>query len=590
MKGSGETTLNGTQAEYAAPDDTGAQAKGATRDDTGAQAEYAAPDDTGAQAAVDAADSLPAVLARHLREGADRVFLICPETGRTLTFAQLALAARRQGQWLLAAGHRPGDHIALLLPGGFDTVALCLSCMLTGYVPVPLSLLAADTALAWIITHCGTKTVITSREYAPRLRGVLDSLPPAGRPLMAIRERDFPTGGADSPKPEDFPSRTGDNPFIPIPSATDEAAIYTPHPADDPAACGQPLSARSPALLIYTSGTTGLPKGVVMTHGNMLAAAERIARWHRLTPQDRLLCALPLYHINGQVIGTLVPFVSGGSLVAPRRFSVSRWWGMVARYHCTWLNLVPTMIAFLLHGASDGDARYPWVKFARSASAPLPPARHRQFEQRFGITVIEGMGMTESGSLAFCNPHTGRVYGSVGLPCGIETAVAGPGGERLADNRCGEILLRGPNIMAGYHRDSAQTAAAIDAGGWLHTGDLGYRDARGFYFITGRMKEIIIKGGENIAPREIDEALADFPGLSDAAAFAIPDADYGQNIAAALVLRAGMVLDEAGLRAWCLERLGSFKAPVHFYIVTALPRGGSGKVQRLALCARFAEV
>ncbi|WP_413730203.1 AMP-binding protein [Sodalis sp. RH22] len=551
MKGSGEATVNGAEAEEAALGNTGAEAERAARGDTGTEEEDAAPD---------AADSLPAVLARHLREGADRVFLICPETERTLTFAQLALAARRQDERLMATGHRPGDHIALLLPGGFDTVALCLSCMLTGYVPVPLSLLAADTALAWIITHCGTKTVITSRESAPRLRRVLDSLPPAGRPLMVIRERDLPM---------------------------DDAVICKPHPADDPAACPRQLSARSPALLMYTSGTTGLPKGVVMTHGNMLAAAERIARWHRLTPQDRLLCALPLYHINGQVIGTLVPFVSGGSLVAPRRFSVSRWWGMVARYHCTWLNLVPTMIAFLLHGASDGDARYPWVKFARSASAPLPPARHRQFEQRFGITVIEGMGMTESGSLAFCNPHTGRVYGSVGLPCGIETAVAGPGGERLADNRCGEILLRGPNIMAGYHLDSAQTAAAIDAGGWLHTGDLGYRDARGFYFITGRMKEIIIKGGENIAPREIDEALADFPGLSDAAAFAIPDADYGQNIAAALVLRAGMVLDEAGLRAWCLERLGSFKAPVCFYIVTALPRGGSGKVQRLALCARF---
>ncbi|XBS71329.1 AMP-binding protein [Acerihabitans sp. KWT182] len=522
-------------------------------------------------------DSLPSVLARHLRERADDVFLICPETGRTLRYGQLAQAARRQSTALRAAGRLPGENIALLLPGGFDTVTLCLSCMLSGYVPVPLNLLAADTVLAWIIGHCGAKTVITCREYAPRLRDVLTRLPAAKRPPVLIRERDLPIEVTDALAPEAVPPEN--NPVV----------RTVPTPAD-PQTSRQSISAHSPALLVYTSGTTGKPKGVVLTQGNLLAAARHIARWHRLTPQDRLLCALPLYHINGQVIGTLVPFVTGGSVVAPVRFSVSRWWGMVERYRCTWLNLVPTMIAFLLRAApDDGPAAgppYPWVKFARSASAPLSPAQHRQFEQRFGIAVIEGMGMTESASLAFCNPRDGQVYGSVGLPCGIEAMVAGSGGEPLGDNRAGEILLRGPNIMAGYFREGDQTLAAIDRRGWLHSGDLGYRDPRGFYFITGRIKEIIIKGGENIAPREIDEALAEFPALREAAAFAIPDADYGQNVAAALVLHSGMAFDEAGLRAWCLERLGAYKVPVRFYIVAELPRGGSGKVQRLALCAR----
>nr|WP_255557011.1 AMP-binding protein [Sodalis sp. dw_96] len=569
-------------------------------------------------------------MARHLREGADRVFLICPETERTLTFGQLALAARRQSRGLRAAGRLPGDHIALLLPGGFDTVTLCLSCMLNGYVPVPLSLLAADTALAWIIAHSGAKIVMTCRDYAPRLRGVLNSLPRAERPVMVIRERDMPASDRDHLDSEDLPPQPINDPIShhshPADDLrqADDAITPNSRQAGDLTTHQRLLNAHTPALLIYTSGTTGKPKGVVLTHGNVLAAAERIARWHHLTARDRLLCALPLYHINGQIIGTLVPFVTGGSLVAPGRFSVSRWWNMVERYRCTWLNLVPTMIAFLLHGAPDnnpdgngdnnrdgnrdnnrdnnrdgkpdgnsagisaGNPGYPWVKFARSASAPLSPTQHRQFEQRFGIPVIEGMGMTESGSLAFCNPHNDRVYGSVGLPCGIEAAVAGAGGELLGDNNRGEILLRGPNIMAGYYRDRPQTAAAIDGRGWLHSGDLGYRDPRGFYFITGRMKEIIIKGGENIAPREIDEALADFPCLREAAAFAIPDADYGQNIAAALVLHSGMALDEAGLRAWCLERLGSYKVPARFYIVEALPRGGSGKLQRLALSDRFA--
>jgi len=519
--------------------------------------------------------ALDGVLSLHVRERPDAVFLLCPQTDRTLTFHQLALAARRIIVAPRMADNRPGDKIALLLPGGFDTVTLSLSLMLTGYVPVPLNLLAADEALGWIIAHSGVGKIITCADYSERLQRVLSVMPVAKRPVILVRETDLPpVGGAEM-------TPVADNATVSAagsPAWQPEAGVALPG--------GSPrLTSETPALLIYTSGTTGKPKGVLLTHGNLLAAAGEIIRWHRLTPQDRLLCALPLYHINGQVIGTLASFIAGGSLVAPPRFSVSEWWSTVARYRCTWLNLVPTMIAFLLNGAAP--IRCPGVKFARSASAPLSVAQHRQFEQQFGIPVIEGMGMTESGSLAFCNPHDNQVHGSIGLPCGVEAAVIDADGRQLADDQDGEIILRGPNIMSGYYRNQDQTAAVIDGQGWLHSGDRGHRDARGFYFITGRMKEIIIKGGENIAPKEIDEALAEYPAIREAAAFAIPDADYGQNIAAALVLNNGDLLDEAGLRVWCRQRLGTYKVPVRFIVVEALPRGGSGKVQRLALCAQF---
>ncbi|MDW8469537.1 MAG: AMP-binding protein [Burkholderiales bacterium] len=244
--------------------------------------------------------------------------------------------------------------------------------------------------------------------------------------------------------------------------------------------------------------------------------------------------------MNGQVIATLAPFVSGGSVIAPRRFSVSRVVGIVERHAPTWINLVPTIIAYLLSAASGAGARrFPSVRFARSASAPLAPEQQRAFERVFGIPVFEAMGMTETASVAFCNPQdpARRKYGSVGLPCGVEAKVVDPAsGRALPDGVAGEICLRGPNVMAGYCKESPeQTAQAFDRDGFLRSGDLGYRDADGYYFVTGRLKELIIKGGENIAPREIDEALLRHPAVLEAAAVGVPDPAYGQEIVAFVV-------------------------------------------------------
>ncbi len=282
------------------------------------------------------------------------------------------------------------------------------------------------------------------------------------------------------------------------------------------------------------------------------------------------------------------PLVSGGSVVMPHRFSVREWWALVERYRPTWINVVPTIIAYLTHGPSLTPAQSAacrGVRFGRAASAPLPPEQHRAFEQRFGISVIEAMGLTECASIAFSNPLDPgkRKYGSPGRPLGVEARVVAPDGAVLGADAAGEIELRGESVMQGYYKDPEATAQALRAGGWLATGDLGYRDRDGFYFITGRLKELIIKGGENIAPREIDEALLKHPAVLEAAAVGIPDPNYGQDIVACVVLKPGAACSPDELREHCLQELGRYKTPKEFRFVAELPKGPSGKLQRLKL-------
>jgi long-chain acyl-CoA synthetase len=495
-------------------------------------------------------ETIGAVLSAQARRAPDAPLVIAPEARRQLTYGGLAGLTRKLSRFLAARGVPPGGSVALYLHNGYQTTALFLGIMATGHVVAPLNLLSQSRQLSWVLRHAAPQLVITCPAHAGSLAEALADVPDP--PQVAVIDIDAAAildgerGRAAEPRPASRPTDT--------------------------------------ALLMYTSGTTGTPKGVMLSHANLLAGARAIAGWHGLGRADRVLSSLPLYHINGQVIATLAPFVSGGSIVAPHRFSASQWWGLVETYHCTWINMVPTIIAYLLNAEGAGQRRFQTVRFGRSASAPLPPDQHRAFEARFGIPVVEGMGMTESASTVFCNPHDARRrIGSPGLPCGAEAGIIDTAGRRLGIGEVGEIVLRGPNVMTGYYKDPVKTAEAIDSDGWLRTGDLGYRDADGFYFITGRLKELIIKGGENIAPREIDEALLRHPSILEAAAFAIPDAAYGQEIAAALILKPGASIDLSELRAWCLEELGRYKTPVRFHVVTELPTGPSGKVQRLRL-------
>ena len=482
--------------------------------------------------------TLREVLAAHAAGGPDRPFLVAPETGRVLRYGEIERQARNLARFLASRGLRRGDKVALYLPNGYQATLLFLSAMAGGFVVVPLNLVAQRSQLAYVLGHCGCKLLFTSRDYEAPLAAA-----------MAEAKRGIEAITIDPDAAELF-----------VEKELPKSKLEKIRPTD-------------PALLMYTSGTTGVPKGVLLTQANLVAGASSVARWHGLTRADRCLSSLPLYHINGQVIATLTPFVSGGSVIAPHRFSVSTWWEAAEKHGATWINMVPTIVAYLLNAAGERRRRFPRIRFGRSASAPLAPEQHRAFEAAFGMPVIECMGMTETASVCFANPQEGeRRIGSVGLPCGIEARVTE-----------GEIQLRGPNVMSGYYRSRDQTAAAFAPGGWLRTGDLGRRDADGFYYITGRRKELIIKGGENIAPREIDEALLRHPAILEAASVGIADANYGQEIMACVVLKAERTCSVEELRDFCLTELGAYKTPKVIRFVEALPKGPSGKVQRLKL-------
>jgi len=298
-----------------------------------------------------------------------------------------------------------------------------------------------------------------------------------------------------------------------------------------------------------------------------------------------VLAVLPLYHINAFAVTMLAPLAHGGSLAMPPRFSAARFWQQAADSGCTWINVVPTMISYLLEGPVPAREQTARLRFCRSASAALPPEHLLAFEQRFGIGIIETMGLTETVAPAFSNPldPDRRKVGSVGRASGCEARVVDATLQPVADGATGEIAIRGPNVMRGYYKDPAATAAAFTPDGWLRTGDLGHRDGDGFFFVTGRIKELIIKGGENIAPREIDEVLLAHPAVLEAAATGLPDRHYGQDILACVVLREGCACTEEALRLFCVERLGAFKTPKVIRFVAELPRGPSGKVQRLKL-------
>jgi long-chain acyl-CoA synthetase len=487
---------------------------------------------------------------RHSVAQPDAPFLLAPESGTTLSYSGLRLTAQALCAELAALGVRPGEVVSYLLPNGAAAASVFLGAMYGGFIVSPISMLAQDALIEYNIAHSETRVVYAAPEFVERLEAII--------------------------------ARAGSRAIV---RPTSPDGLQLPWVSETPPA-GIP-DERSPALLMYTSGTTGRPKGALLSHANLIHAGRSVAHAHALTQGDRVLSSLPLYHVNGQCIGTISPLVSGGSIVMPHRFSVSQWWSLVDAYQPTWLNVVPTIIAYLLNDAERAPQAEACggVRFARSASAPLPPEHHRAFEARFGISVLEAMGLTECASVAFANPldPEQRRLGSPGKPLGLEARVVAPDGTALPDGEQGEIELRGDNVMLRYHNDPDATARTLREAGWLATGDLGYRDADGFYFITGRLKELIIKGGENIAPREIDEALLKHPAVLEAAAVGIPDRDYGQEILACVVLKHDCACSEAELRAHCLAELGRYKTPKTFRFVAELPKGPSGKVQRLKL-------
>ena len=479
-------------------------------------------------------------------------YFIAPHTGHSLTFKELRDSCVAVSSMLAERSVRPGEHVSLVLGNGIQTLRLLLGAMYGGYCVHPVNLLSQPEQMRYVIDHADARVVFAAPEWIERLRDLTATI---ARPIELIAVE---PDAASLPR-KDAAMRAQVPPIAPTPDA--------------------------PALLMYTSGTTGKPKGVLLTQANLAENALAISREHCLDSSDRVAAVLPLYHINGFAVTMLAPLAHGGSLVMPPKFSAAGFWDMAIDQGCTWLNIVPTIVSYLLEGAAPAPSQLSRIRFCRSASAALPPEHHRAFEVKFGVDIIETMGLTETVAPAFSNPIEPqlRKIGSVGRTSGCDARVVDQAGVALSDGSVGEIVIRGPQVTPGYYKNPEATAAAFFPDHWLRTGDIGYRDSDGFFFITGRIKELIIKGGENIAPREIDEALLRHPAVLDAAAVGIPDRHYGQDIMACVIVREGQRCSEQELRDFCSRELGRYKTPKVIRFVDDLPRGPSGKVQRLKL-------
>lgn len=362
--------------------------------------------------------------------------------------------------------------------------------------------------------------------------------------------------------------------------------------AENPHSAARAGTGDEVALVLHTSGTTSKPKLVPLTHRNLLSSARHIAHTLALTPADRCLNVMPLFHIHGLVGGLLSSLTAGASVACPPRFETAKFFGWLEEFCPTWYSAVPTMHAAILGQAAGNGAlikAHP-LRFIRSSSAALPPAMMAELERVFGVPAIEAYGMTEAAHQMASNPLPPgvRKSGSVGRAAGPEIAILDSANRPLGAEETGEIAIRGTNVTLGYDQNPTANATAF-TDGWFRTGDQGRMDADGYLFVTGRLKEIINRGGEKISPREVDEALLEQPGVAQAVAFALRHATLGEELAAAVVPKAGATLDEFELREALATRFPRFKVPSRIVVVREIPKGPTGKVQRIGLEDRLAE-
>ena len=486
-------------------------------------------------------------------------FVFYPETGNRYTWKEFQVRLQSIAGYLTGLKLPSGVPVTGLLGNGQASLEFFLGGMYGGLQVLLANPLAGPDILSYVLDHSETTTLFVAPQY--------ENLTEKAFSKLSKNPKKIPTHPDNGP---DW-SKLGI-----------EKSISLPIPSPSKA-----------ALLIYTSGTTGRPKGVIHTHESLLHGGWNTQLAHELTSEDRTLCILPLYHINAQAVSVMGTLVSGSGLVMPERFKVSEFWQCMLEGKCTWFSAVPTIFSYLMNADENTDLKSQLVnvRFGRSASAPLPPALHEAFQARFGLSIVETLGITETAAPLLSNPIDPKLHklGSTGIAYGNEVRVADALGKIATTGEESEVQVRGRNVMKGYLKNPEATREAFTADGWYRTGDLGKMDVDGYVFISGRIKELIIKGGENIAPREIDDVLYRHESVLEAAAFPLPDVHYGQTVAVAIAPRPGKEVTESALRKLCLESMGEYRAPSQYFFLEELPKGPSGKIQRLKLTEIFSD-
>jgi acyl-CoA synthetase (AMP-forming)/AMP-acid ligase II len=468
-----------------------------------------------------------------LRAGArDHAALVTAETGDVLSYERLQEEVAALAGRLASVGVGRGSRVGLVLPEGPDFLLVLLALVTLGATAAPLN------------------PAYKRDEYAFYLEDL--------RPGLLI----VPEGGGEAVR-----EAAGESvPTVEIGALPEREAPYEPAGADDV------------ALLLHTSGTTSRPKQVPLLQRNLAASARTIAGFYELGPADVSYVAMPLFHVHGLVASVFGALAGGGTVVVPRRMAPRPFWPQLRRFGVTWFSAGPTLHQMLLE-REDGEGAPETLRFVRSCSSALTPALMERAEAAYGVPMLEAYGMTEASHQMASNPlpPTARKPGSVGVPTGTQIRIVDKEGRDAADGAPGEVAISGPGVMSGYLGNPEANAESF-FDGWFRTGDRGVLDADGYLRLEGRLKEMILRGGENISPYEIEEALLSHPAVSDAICFGIDDEKYGERVGAAVTLSGEAEPRE--LIDHCRERLAAFKVPEVVHVLDAIPRTPTGKVQR----------
>ncbi|MDC8982503.1 long-chain fatty acid--CoA ligase [Mycobacterium marinum] len=477
-------------------------------------------------------------LAGNLIEGArrhpNRIALRLDEI--EIPYGALDAASARLAGLLIQRGLRPGDRVGVMLPNVPYFAVAYYGVLRAGGVVVPMNVLLKERETSFYLTDSEAKAIIAWHEFAPAAQAGADE---AGAECILV-------------KPGEFEE------LIQAAEPLEEAAVRE----DD-----------DTAVILYTSGTTGKPKGAELTHANLRRNVEVIVQMLQVGPDDVILGALPLFHAFGQTAGLNAAVAAGACLTLIPRFSPEKALQIIERDRVTVFEGVPTMFAAMLHSTERPDTGS--LRLCVSGGAAMPVEVMRGFEEAFGTMVLEGYGLSETSPAAsFNHPDRERKPGSIGTPiAGVQMKLL-----EVDTHGIGEIAIRGHNVMKGYWNRPDATAAAIDAEGWFRTGDLARIDEDGYYFIVDRSKDMIIRGGYNVYPREIEEVLYEHPEVREAAVVAVPDDMLGEEVGAAIALKPGATSDAAALSDFVKERVAAYKYPRRIWFVDELPKGPTGKI------------
>ncbi len=489
--------------------------------------------------------------------GHDDAVAIAAHGSPPLTYAALRALIDRSVRSLNDLGIGRGDRVGIVLPNGPE-MATAFLCVASAAASAPLNPAYKQDEFEFYLEDLKAKALIVEAgSETPALRAA-EKL---GVAVIAL-----------TPEPE-----AGAGAF----RLSDAAAGAAARPG--------PAEAGDIALILHTSGTTSRPKIVPLAHANIWTSARNIAATLELSANDRALNVMPLFHIHGLIAGLSAPLSRGGSVFCTPGFNALKFFAEMEEAKPTWYTAVPTMHQTILTRAGrhkETIARNS-LRFVRSSSASLPPTVIGELEAAFKCPVIEAYGMTEATHQMASNPLNGiRKPGSVGVAAGPEVAIMDEAGRLLDRGEIGEVVIRGENVTAGYESNPKANAQAF-VDGWFRTGDQGVLDADGYLTLTGRLKEIINRGGEKISPREVDEALMDHPAVLQAVAFAVPHPMLGEDVGAAVVLREGLTATEQELGAFLSERLAAFKTPRKILFLAEIPKGATGKLQRIGLAQKL---